>query len=108
IDPDALKFIRSTRALAAVRQLAAGSRVTVGRDQDGTLHSLDYLDTDFRRVSLTRVEDAFRVASTRVRPEVRVAMRAGDVGASLFTAFGAYGVPDEVQRQLVRVFSKQF
>jgi murein DD-endopeptidase MepM/ murein hydrolase activator NlpD len=108
VDAEAIRVIRSSAELALLRQMAPGGRLTVGRDEEGLLHTLDYLAPDFRRVRVARDGDAFKIESERVKPEIRIAMRAGDVGRSMFHALRTYAVPDEIQRQLVAVFSKQF
>ncbi len=108
MDIEATKLLRTGSEFAAIRQLVPGARLTIARDDAGRLLGLDYLAPDMQRYRLKRDESGFTVETAREIPNVRIAIRSGDVAGSLFNAFREYTVPDEIQRQLVSVFSKQF
>lgn len=110
VDPDAIQLIRTHRDLQGLRQFASGGQLSVRHDDGGGLLSLTYLAPDFRVTRVHRDDDSdeFSVTTEKVKPELAHAVRAGDVGRSLFNSMRSLGIPDEVQRQLVSIFAKQF
>lgn len=115
-DPEAAKYLRGDGRKAA-SQLVPGRFVQARVHHDGRLISLKlFLGTDIdapagqgRMLVLERPAGtkALRMAEQQFSYERRVEMRAGEVGASLFGATDAAGMPDSVAQQMIEALEAE-
>lgn len=97
--------------LATSRETKALGHLTVGRtvlarvSSTGRLISLQYLPAEDRLITLQRINNAFSVQGTAIKPEIQHVTRAGTIEGSLFGATDAANVPDSIASQMAEIFS---
>lgn len=115
-DPEAAKYLRGD-GRKATTQMLPGRFVQARVRHDGRLMSLKlFLGTDLeapagqgRMLVLERAAGAkaLQLAERQFSFERRVEMRAGEIGASLFGATDAAGVPDSVAQQMIEALEAE-
>lgn len=104
-DPGAMAFLRTDPAARPLYQLRPGRALRVATDADGDLVALRFLAGGGEMLSVTRDGDAFAVKMQGEPPDVRVALRSGEIQSSLFAAADGAGMPDAITRALIDVFA---
>jgi murein DD-endopeptidase MepM/ murein hydrolase activator NlpD len=97
--------LATSRETKALGHLSVGRTVLARVTSTGRLISLQYLPAEDRLVTLQRVNNAFRVQETAIKPEVQHVTRGGAIEGSLFGATDAANVPDSIASQLAEIFS---
>lgn len=108
IDPPAEQFLRRSREARPFVEAAGGTILRAVRTGTGDLLELAYTNAVGRTFVMTRDGERYRVTREDAAPDVRVALRSGPVGKSIFKSFADAGVPRPVTDQVIRIFSKQF
>jgi len=103
-DPSALQFLRKTRSVRTLNQLAPGRTVRAHIAEDGRLLVLRYRSGS-RVLNVERKGDDFSASEGPVELERRVLMKAGEIRSSLFAATDAAGLSDAVAIQIADIFS---
>jgi len=103
-DPEALQFLRGTRAARGMHQLIPGRTVRARVTADGKLLALRYQNAG-NVLTLERQGDAFVVGENPVMLERRILMKSGEIRSSLFAATDAANLSDAVAIQIADIFS---
>jgi murein DD-endopeptidase MepM/ murein hydrolase activator NlpD len=104
-DPEALGYLLQAKDVRSLYQLMPGRSIRAVTTQEGRLHSLAYVNTDGRRLSITRGEDGFSATEEIPQTEQWIMQSSGEIVTSLFGATDAAGVPDLVATQIAEIFS---
>jgi murein DD-endopeptidase MepM/ murein hydrolase activator NlpD len=103
-DPEALQFLRGTRAARGMHQLIPGRTIRARVTADGKLLALRYQNAG-NVLTLERQGDAFVAGENPVVIERRILMKSGEVRSSLFAATDAANLSDAVAIQIADIFS---
>jgi murein DD-endopeptidase MepM/ murein hydrolase activator NlpD len=108
IDPAAEQFLRRAREARPLVEAATGTVLRAVRTGNGDLLELAGTNAAGRTFVMTRDGERYRVTRDDTAPEVRLELRSGPVGNSIFRSFAEAGVPRTVADQVIRIFSRQF
>jgi murein DD-endopeptidase MepM/ murein hydrolase activator NlpD len=103
-DPDALQFLRNTRAARGLYQLIPGRTVRARTNADGKLLALRYQNGS-SVLTVERRGDSFSVSEDPAQLERRVLMKSGEIRSSLFAATDAANLSDAVAIQIADIFA---
>jgi murein DD-endopeptidase MepM/ murein hydrolase activator NlpD len=104
-DPEAMSYLLQAKDVRSLYQLVPGRSIRAVTTQDGRLQSLAYVNTDGRRLSVTRGDAGFSATEEIPQTEQWVMQSSGEIVTSLFGATDAAGIPDLVATQLAEIFS---
>jgi murein DD-endopeptidase MepM/ murein hydrolase activator NlpD len=104
VDIDAMEFLRTDPDARALYQLKPGKPLLVATDEDGRLAGLRFLASNGELLSIGRTASGFKAMRQAAPGEVRLALRAGEIGTSLFAAADDAGLPDSVTLALADIF----
>ncbi len=104
-DPEAISYLLQAKDVRSLYQLIPGRSIRVVTTQEGRLESLAYVNTDGRRLTVTRTENAFSAKEEVPQTEQWVMQSSGEIETSLFGATDAAGIPELVATQLAEIFS---
>jgi murein DD-endopeptidase MepM/ murein hydrolase activator NlpD len=103
-DPNAVRFLRSSKEARGLRQLVPGRMVRAETTEDGRLIELRY-STGVMMLVATAKGEEFQVKEQVAPLERRVVMGSGEIRSSLFAATDAANLSDSVADQLAQIFS---
>lgn len=104
-DPEALGYLLQAKDVRSLYQLVPGRSLRVVTTAEGRLESLSYVNTDGRRLHVTRGESGFSATEEVPQTEQWVMQSSGEIETSLFGATDAAGIPEMVATQIAEVFS---
>ncbi|HWA14286.1 MAG TPA: M23 family metallopeptidase [Burkholderiales bacterium] len=104
-DPEALAYLLQARDVRSLYQLIPGRTIRVVTTPEGRLESLAYVNTDGRRLAVTRTESGFTANEEVPQTEQWVMQSSGQIETSLFGATDAAGIPELVAVQIAEIFS---
>src|SRR5258708_40308308 len=104
-DGDALAYLLQAKDVRSLYQLIPGRSVRVVTTGEGRLESLSYVNTDGRRLHVTRSETGFSSSEELPQTEQWVMQSSGEIETSLFAATDSSGIPEMVALQLAEIFS---
>lgn len=104
-DPEAMSYLLQAKDVRSLYQLIPGRSIRVVTTQTGRLESLAYVNTDGRRLTVTRNESGFSATEEIPQTEQWVMQSSGEIETSLFGATDAAGIPELVATQLAEIFS---
>ena len=103
-DPEAVKFLRTSKEARGLRQLVPGRMMRAETAEDGRLIELRYSTGVMMLVASAKGDDF--VVREQVAPlERRVVMASGDIKSSLFAATDAANLNESIADQLAQIFS---
>ena len=85
-DADAMTYLLQAKDVRSLYQLIPGRTIRVVTTDDGRLESLSYLNTDGRRLHVTRGESGFSSSEELPQTEQWVMQSSGEIETSLFAA----------------------
>jgi len=103
-DPEAVRFLRTSREARGMRQLVPGRMVRAETGDDGRLIELRY-STGIMMLVVSPSATGFVVKEQVAPLERRVVMKSGEVKSSLFAATDDANLTDAVADQLAQIFS---
>ena len=103
-DPEAVRFLRTSREARGMRQLVPGRMVRAETGDDGRLIELRY-SIGIMMLVLSPSATGFAVKEQVAPLERRVVMKSGEVKSSLFAATDDANLTDAVADQLAQIFS---
>src|SRR5882672_4315922 len=104
-DADALGYLLQAKDVRSLYQLIPGRTIRVVTADDGRLESLSYVNTDGRRLHVTRGESGFSSSEELPQTEQWVMQSSGEIETSLFAATDSSGIPEQIALQLAEIFS---
>jgi murein DD-endopeptidase MepM/ murein hydrolase activator NlpD len=104
-DPEAFAYLLQAKDVRSLYQLIPGRTIRVITTQDGRLESLAYVNTDGRRLAVTRTDAGFTATEEAPQTEQWVMQSSGQIETSLFGATDAAGIPEMVAVQIAEIFS---
>jgi murein DD-endopeptidase MepM/ murein hydrolase activator NlpD len=104
-DPEASAYLLQARDVRSLYQLIPGRAVRAVTSGEGRLESLSYVNTDGRRLHVTRGESGFSSTEELPQTEQWIMQSSGEIESSLFGATDAAGIPEAVALQLADIFS---
>jgi murein DD-endopeptidase MepM/ murein hydrolase activator NlpD len=104
-DPAALAFLRTDPAARPLYQLKPGRPVHVATADAGGLVALRFRTADGERLTVARESGALVANRAPADETVRLALKSGEIGTSLFAAADAIGLPDAVTIALAELFA---
>ena len=104
-DADALTYLLQAKDVRSLYQLIPGRAIRVVTTDDGGLDSLSYVNTDGRRLHVTRGESGFSSTEELPQTEQWVMHSSGEIETSLFAATDSSGIPEMIALQLAEIFS---
>lgn len=104
-DPDAMAYLLQAKDVRSLYQLVPGRSIRAVTTQEGRLQSLAYVNTNGRRLKVTRTEEAFTATEEVPQTEQWIMQSSGEIVTSLYGATDAAGIPDVVATQLAEIFS---
>lgn len=104
-DPEAMSYLLQAKDVRSLYQLIPGRSIRVVTAQEGRLESLAYVNTDGRRLTVSRNETGFSATEEVPQTEQWVMQSSGEIETSLFGATDAAGIPELVATQLAEIFS---
>ena len=104
-DADALAYLLQAKDVRSLYQLIPGRSIRVVTTDNGGLASLSYVNTDGRRLHVTRGETGFSSSEELPQTEQWVMQSSGEIETSLFAATDTSGIPEIVALQLAEIFS---
>ena len=104
-DPEALGYLLQAKDVRSLYQLIPGRTLRVVTSDAGRLESLSYVNTDGRRLHVTRDESGFSSSEELPQTEQWVMQSSGEIETSLFAATDSSGIPEQIALQLVEIFS---
>jgi len=104
-DADALAYLLQAKGVRSLYQLIPGRTIRVVTTDEGRLESLSYVNTDGRRLHVTRGESGFSSSEELPQTEQWVMQSSGKIETSLFAATDSSGIPEMVALQLAEIFS---
>ena len=104
-DSEASSYLLQAKDVRSLYQLIPGRSVRAVTSGDGRLESLSYVNTDGRRLHVTRGESGFSSTEEVPQTEQWIMQSAGEIETSLFGATDAAGVPEAIALQLADIFS---
>jgi murein DD-endopeptidase MepM/ murein hydrolase activator NlpD len=104
-DPEALAYLLQAKDVRSLYQLIPGRTIRVVTSPEGRLESLAYVNTDGRRLAVTRTESGFTANEEVPQTEQWVMQSSGQIETSLFGATDAAGIPELVAVQIAEIFS---
>jgi murein DD-endopeptidase MepM/ murein hydrolase activator NlpD len=104
-DAEALSYLLQAKDVRSLYQLIPGRSIRVVTTDDGRLKSLSYVNTDGRRLHVTRDESGFSASEELPQTEQWVMQSSGTIETSLFAATDSSGIPETIAVQLADVFS---
>lgn len=104
-DPDAFSYLLQAKDVRSLYQLIPGRSIRVVTTQEGRLESLAYVNTDGRRLTVSRNESGFSATEEIPQTEQWVMQSSGEIETSLFGATDAAGIPELVATQIAEIFS---
>jgi murein DD-endopeptidase MepM/ murein hydrolase activator NlpD len=103
-DPEAVKFLRTSKEARGLRQLVPGRMMRAETAEDGRLIELRYSTGVMMLVASAKGDDF--VVREQVAPlERRLVMASGEIKSSLFAATDAANLNESVADQLAQIFS---
>jgi len=104
-DPAAVTYLLQAKDVRSLYQLIPGRSIRVVTTEDGSLELLSYVNSNGRRLTVSRNESGFS-ASEEVPPtEQWVMQSSGQIESSLFAATDVAGVPEMIAVQIAEIFS---
>ncbi|MBA4142774.1 MAG: M23 family metallopeptidase [Nitrosospira sp.] len=104
---EAVKFLRDTRDIKGVHQLAAGKTIHVLTTAAGQLLLLRYFSGGSEQLVIEKSGETFKVSDQPPALETHVQMKSGMINSSLFAAIDSAGVPDSVATQIVDILATE-
>jgi hypothetical protein len=104
-DQEALSYLLQAKDVRSLYQLIPGRSIRVVTTQQGRLESLAYVNTDGRRLTVSRNEGGFSATEEVPQTEQWVMQSSGEIETSLFGATDAAGIPELVATQIAEIFS---
>lgn len=104
-DTEASTYLLQARDVRSLYQLIPGRTVRAVTSGEGRLESLSYVNTDGRRLHVTRGESGFSSTEELPQTEQWIMQSSGEIESSLFGATDAAGIPEAVALQLADIFS---
>ncbi|HEY5930601.1 MAG TPA: peptidoglycan DD-metalloendopeptidase family protein [Burkholderiales bacterium] len=106
-DQEAFSYLLQAKDVRSLYQLIPGRSIRVVTTQEGRLESLAYVNTDGRRLTVTRNEKESGFSATEEVPQTEqwVMQSSGEIETSLFGATDAAGIPEMIATQLAEIFS---
>lgn len=104
-DTEASAYLLQARDVRSLYQLIPGRTVRAVTSGEGRLESLSYVNTDGRRLHVTRGESGFSSTEELPQTEQWIMQSSGEIESSLFGATDAAGIPEAVALQLADIFS---
>lgn len=104
-DPEAFSYLLQAKDVRSLYQLIPGRSIRVVTTQEGRLESLAYVNTDGRRLTVSRNESGFSATEEVPQTEQWVMQSSGEIETSLFGATDAAGIPELVATQIAEIFS---
>jgi murein DD-endopeptidase MepM/ murein hydrolase activator NlpD len=103
-DPEAVKYLRTTRSARGLYQLIPGRTLRAQTTAEGRLIALRYLNNGVV-IRVNREGESFTVGERPAQLERRVMMKSGEIRSSLFAATDAANLSDAVAIQIADIFS---
>ncbi|MEO8006035.1 MAG: M23 family metallopeptidase [Betaproteobacteria bacterium] len=104
-DTEASAYLLQAKDVRSLYQLVPGRAVRAVTSGGGRLESLSYVNTDGRRLHVTRGESGFSSTEELPQTEQWIMQNSGEIESSLFGATDAAGIPESVALQLADIFS---
>jgi len=104
-DQEALSYLLQAKDVRSLYQLIPGRSIRVVTTQEGRLESLAYVNTDGRRLTVSRNESGFSATEEVPQTEQWVMQSSGEIETSLFGATDAAGIPELIATQIAEIFS---
>jgi murein DD-endopeptidase MepM/ murein hydrolase activator NlpD len=104
-DSEASAYLLQAKDVRSLYQLIPGRTVRAVTSGEGRLESLSYVNTDGRRLHVTRGESGFSSTEELPQTEQWIMQSSGEIESSLFGATDAAGIPETVALQLADIFS---
>ena len=104
-DQEALSYLLQAKDVRSLYQLIPGRSIRVVTTQQGRLESLAYVNTDGRRLTVSRNESGFSATEEVPQTEQWVMQSSGEIETSLFGATDAAGIPELIATQIAEIFS---
>ena len=104
-DAEALNYLLQAKDVRSLYQLVPGRTIRAVTTEAGRLVSLSYVNTDGRRLHVTRNDTAFSATEELPQTEQWIMQSSGEIETSLFAATDASGVPETIALQLAEIFS---
>lgn len=104
-DPEAVAYLLQAKDVRSLYQLIPGRSIRVVTTDEGRLESLSYLNTDGRRLHVTRSDNGFSASEEVPQTEQWIMQSSGEIETSLFAATDVAGIPEIIALQLAEIFS---
>lgn len=104
-DTEASAYLLQAKDVRSLYQLIPGRTVRAVTSGEGRLESLSYVNSDGRRLHVTRGESGFTSTEELPQTEQWIMQSSGEIESSLFGATDAAGIPETVALQLADIFS---
>lgn len=106
-DQETAEFLSSAKDSKMLRQLVPGRIVRAKTTGNGELLALRYLGNDENMLTVDRQGNTFKAVDRPIALEQRTLMKSGEIKSSLFGAFDAANISDNVATQIVDIFSSE-
>jgi murein DD-endopeptidase MepM/ murein hydrolase activator NlpD len=104
-DAEALNYLLQAKDVRSLYQLIPGRTVRAVTTEAGKLESLSYVNTNGRRLHVTRSDAGFTASEELPQTEQWIMQSSGEIETSLFAATDSSGVPETIALQLAEIFS---
>jgi murein DD-endopeptidase MepM/ murein hydrolase activator NlpD len=92
---------------ANLRQVRPGDELELSRDSQGRVAALAYAPSAWLRFEATDTRSGWQATVTEIEPEVRIEVRQGEIGQSLWEAVDAGAMAPSVLLDLVQIFESE-
>jgi murein DD-endopeptidase MepM/ murein hydrolase activator NlpD len=104
-DAEAMSYLLQAKDVRSLYQLVPGRAIRAVTTGEGRLERLTYLNTDGKRLIVTRDRAGFQASEELPAIEGRVMHSSGEITTSLFGATDAAGLHENVAIQIADIFS---